>query len=123
MTATNDPKTGKVVDASGNLRVPSDYRTAYQFLGSWAVAADQGPGSKEIHLVYASPGAAAAYRLVLFGNNFYSYFSQSVTFGHKYQFSFWLTPRFGISLSPPKMLRQRSAWDTVSSNADPLHAA
>jgi hypothetical protein len=55
MTATNDPKTEKVVDASGNLRVPSDYRTAYQFLGSWAVAADQGPGSKEIHLVYGRP--------------------------------------------------------------------
>ena len=62
MTATNDPKAAKVVDASGNLRVPGDYRTAYQFLGSWAVAADQGPGSKEIHLVYASPGTAAAYR-------------------------------------------------------------
>src|SRR5436309_1368264 len=62
MTATNDPKAAKVVDASGNLRVPGDYRTAYQFLGSWAVAADQGPGSKEIHTVYASPGAAAAYR-------------------------------------------------------------
>jgi hypothetical protein len=41
MTATNDPKAAKVVDASGNLRVPGDYRTAYQFLGSWAVAADQ----------------------------------------------------------------------------------
>jgi hypothetical protein len=62
MTATNDPKTEKVVDTSGNLRVPGDYRTAYQFLGSWAVSADQGPGSKEIHVVYASPGAAAAYR-------------------------------------------------------------
>lgn len=62
ITATNDPKAAKVVDASGNLRVPGDYRTAYQFLGSWAVAADQGPGSKEIHLVYASPGTAAAYR-------------------------------------------------------------
>ena len=62
MTATNDPKTEKVVDASGNLRVPADYRTAYQFLGSWAVAADQGQGSKEIHAVYASPGASAAYR-------------------------------------------------------------
>ena len=47
-TATNDPKTEKVVDAGGNLRVPSDYRTAYQFLGSWAVAANQGRGSKEI---------------------------------------------------------------------------
>src|SRR5246500_6049828 len=62
VTATNDPTTEKVVDASGNLRVPGDYRTAYQFLGSWAVAADQGPGSKEIHLVYASPGTAAAYQ-------------------------------------------------------------
>jgi hypothetical protein len=44
------------------LRVPGDYRTAYLFLGSWAVAADQDHGSKEIHVVYASPGAAAAYR-------------------------------------------------------------
>ena len=62
MTASNDPKPERVVDASGNLRVPDDYRTPYQFLGSWAVAADQGLGSKEIHVVYASPGAAAAYR-------------------------------------------------------------
>src|ERR1700757_633395 len=62
MTATNDPKAAKVVDASGNLRVPGDYRTAYQFLGSWAVAADQGQGAKEIHVVYASPGTIAAYR-------------------------------------------------------------
>src|ERR1700751_5823584 len=51
-----------VVDAEGNLRVPADYRTAYQFLGSWAVAADQGQGSKEVHVVYASPGTIAAYR-------------------------------------------------------------
>jgi hypothetical protein len=48
MTASNDPKPERVVDASGSLRVPSDYRTAYQFLGSWAVAVDQGPGSMEI---------------------------------------------------------------------------
>ena len=54
--------TGDIVDAEGNLRVPADYRTAYQFLGSWAVAADQGQGSKEIHVVYASPGMIAAYR-------------------------------------------------------------
>lgn len=39
-----------VVDASGNLHVPSDYRAAYQFLGTWAVAADGGPGSKELHV-------------------------------------------------------------------------
>jgi hypothetical protein len=57
------PKTeSSVVDAKGNLRVPEDYRTSYQFLGSWASAADSGKGSKEIHSVYASPGAIAAYR-------------------------------------------------------------
>ena len=62
VTATNDPKTETVVDASGNLRVPGDYRAAYQSLGSWAVAAEQGQGAKEIHVVYASPGTIAAYR-------------------------------------------------------------
>ena len=60
--ATNDPKTEAVVDASGNLRVPADYRAVYQFLGSWAVAADQGQGSKEVHVVYAAPDTIAAYR-------------------------------------------------------------
>ena len=60
--AADGATSATVVDASGNLRVPADYRTAYQFLGSWAVAADQHPGSKEIHVVYASPGAVAAYR-------------------------------------------------------------
>jgi Cytochrome P460 len=51
-----------VVDAEGNLRVPADYRTAYQFLGFWAVANDKGNGSKEIHVVFASPGTVAAYQ-------------------------------------------------------------
>jgi hypothetical protein len=51
-----------VVDAEGNLRVPADYRTAYQFLGLWAVANDKGNGSKEIHVVFASPGTVAAYQ-------------------------------------------------------------
>jgi Cytochrome P460 len=54
--------TAAVVDDKGNLRVPADYRTAYQMLGSWAVAKDDGPGSKEMHVVYASPGTIAAYR-------------------------------------------------------------
>jgi hypothetical protein len=56
--------TAAVVDDKGNLRVPSDYRTTYQMLGSWAgaaVAKDDGPGSKEVHMVYASPGSVAAY--------------------------------------------------------------
>jgi hypothetical protein len=51
-----------VVDAKGNLRVPEAYRTTYEFLGTWAVAADDGPGSQELHTVYASPGTIAAYR-------------------------------------------------------------
>ena len=53
---------GGVVDAEGNLRVPADYRTAYQFLGLWAVANDKGNGSKEIHVVFASPSTVAAYQ-------------------------------------------------------------
>lgn len=61
-SATNRLRTEAVVDATGNLRVPADYRSTYQFLGSWAVAADQGQGSKQVHVVYASPGAIAAYR-------------------------------------------------------------
>jgi hypothetical protein len=50
-----------VVDARGNLRVPTHYRTRYQFLGTWAVAADTGQGAKQMHQVYASPGTVAAY--------------------------------------------------------------
>jgi Cytochrome P460 len=52
--ATKGPRTERVVDANGNLRVPVDYRTAY--------AAGQGQGSKEIHVVYTSPGTIATYR-------------------------------------------------------------
>ena len=46
------------VTATGDLRVPANYRETYQYLGTWAVAA----GSKEMHIVYASPGAAAGHR-------------------------------------------------------------
>jgi hypothetical protein len=51
-----------VVDGNGNLHVPENYRREYEYLGSWAVAADQGQGSKDLHVVYASPGAAEAYK-------------------------------------------------------------
>ncbi len=51
-----------IVDDKGNLRVPDGYRTTYEALGSWAVAADEGKGAKEFHVVYASPGTIAAYR-------------------------------------------------------------
>ena len=57
-----DGTAAAVVDDKGNMHVPADYQTAYQVLGSWAVAADEGPGSKEMHMVYASPGTIAAYR-------------------------------------------------------------
>ena len=59
---SNGPKAEAVVDATGNLHVPDAYRATYQSLGSWAVAAEQGQGSKELHVVYASPGTIAAYR-------------------------------------------------------------
>ena len=52
----------EVVDAKGDIRVPENYRTLYQALGSWAIAADSGRGSKEMHAVYASRGAIDAYR-------------------------------------------------------------
>ena len=56
------PKTDQVADAADNLHVPDSYRSTYEYLGSWAVAADQGQGSKELHLVYASPGTVNDYR-------------------------------------------------------------
>src|SRR5918995_6231878 len=55
------PKAEAVVDANGNLHVPDAYRTTYQSLQTSAVAADQGEGSKELHVVYASPGTITAY--------------------------------------------------------------
>jgi hypothetical protein len=50
-----------VVDAQGRLHVPSRYRADYEFLGTWAIAADKGVGSKELHNVYARPGTIAEY--------------------------------------------------------------
>jgi Cytochrome P460 len=55
-------QTEAAVDAEGSLHVPREYRTTYQPLGSWAVAADEGRGSKELHVVLASPGSVEAYR-------------------------------------------------------------
>jgi hypothetical protein len=60
--SSNESTAKTVVDVAGNLHVPDGYRATYQSLGSWAVAADQGQGSKELHLVYASPGTVNAYR-------------------------------------------------------------
>jgi cytochrome P460 len=59
--ARPDGQQEAVVDAQGNLHVPSNYRAAYEFLGTWAIAADKGVGSSELHTVYASSGTIAAY--------------------------------------------------------------
>src|SRR5262245_26092450 len=62
-TSATPVSAGKMAaDSEGQLRVPDDYRTTYQFLGSWAIAAEDGRGSKEVHVVYASPGTIDAYR-------------------------------------------------------------
>jgi hypothetical protein len=60
--AATHRKAEAVVGANGNLQVPADYRTSYQFLGGWAIAADKGQGSKALHVVYASPGTIAGYQ-------------------------------------------------------------
>jgi hypothetical protein len=62
IAAADSSSAATVVDAGGNLRVPQDYRTTYQLLGSWAIAADEGRGSKEVHTVLASPGSIEAFR-------------------------------------------------------------
>ena len=56
------PKITPVVDAKGNMSVPPDYRTVYEFIGTWAVAADPAKQPAEMHTVYASPGTIGAYR-------------------------------------------------------------
>jgi hypothetical protein len=62
LAAAAAPKPASVADPKGNLHVPADYQKTYEYLGSWAVAADKGSGSKEMHVVYASPGATAAFK-------------------------------------------------------------
>jgi len=61
LAAVNAP-TESIVDGNGNFHVPEGYRTRYQALGSWSIAAGEGQGAKEMHDVYASPGAIEAFR-------------------------------------------------------------
>jgi hypothetical protein len=60
--SADDMSPQNIVDQNGNMKVPSNYRSAFQFLGAWAIAADDGQGSKQMHIVYASPGTIAQYR-------------------------------------------------------------
>ena len=50
-----------VSDAQGNIHIPSNYRTKYEFLGTWAIADTSGKFPKQMHKAYASPGTIAAY--------------------------------------------------------------
>jgi Cytochrome P460 len=49
----------ELVDKAGSIRKPADYRDHYQSLGTWAVV---DPNGNQLHVVYASPGAAEYYR-------------------------------------------------------------
>ena len=49
-----------LVDKSGNIRKPTDYRDLYQTLGTYFVLDPK--GANQMHLTYASPGAADYYR-------------------------------------------------------------
>jgi hypothetical protein len=62
LAANNELEVGSVADANGNLHMPDGYRTAYEFPGTRAAAADQGQGAQELHIVYASPGTINVYR-------------------------------------------------------------
>ena len=49
-----------LVDKTGNIRKPADVRDLYQFLGTYAPTDFN--GNTEMHVTYASPGAAQYYR-------------------------------------------------------------
>ena len=48
-----------LVDKTGNIRKPADFRDHYELLGTWTVLDPQG---NQMHVTYASPGAAEYYR-------------------------------------------------------------
>ena len=49
----------ELVDKTGNIRKPADFREHYQLLGAWWV---MDPTGNQMHVTYASPGAAEYYR-------------------------------------------------------------
>jgi hypothetical protein len=49
-----------LVDKAGSIRKPADVRDLYQVLGTYTVELD--PKGEEMHVTYASPGAAQYYR-------------------------------------------------------------
>lgn len=53
------PKGFQLVDKSGNIRKPDGVRDTFQALGAYTVL---DPKGNQMHMTYASPGTAAAYR-------------------------------------------------------------
>lgn len=49
-----------LVDKAGNIRKPQEVRDLYQLLGTYTV--ELNPKGEEMHVTYASPGAAQYYR-------------------------------------------------------------
>src|SRR5262249_50034528 len=49
----------ELVDKSGNINKPADYRDQYELLGTYTVI---DPKGNQMHVTYASPGTAAYYR-------------------------------------------------------------
>jgi Cytochrome P460 len=60
--AASDVTPIAATDVQGNINVPENYRTQFQYLGSWAVAKSDGKGSEQIHVVYASPDTVEGFR-------------------------------------------------------------
>jgi hypothetical protein len=53
----------KLISASGDIRVPRNFRTDYVMLGSWSVAGDADTGGEVgLHVVYSTREAVDAYR-------------------------------------------------------------
>jgi Cytochrome P460 len=49
----------ELADKTGNIRKPADFRDQYELLGAWWVV---DPTGNQMHITYASPGAAEYYR-------------------------------------------------------------
>jgi hypothetical protein len=49
----------QLVDQTGSIRKPADYRDHYEVLGTWFVL---DPKGNQMHVTYASPGTAEYYR-------------------------------------------------------------
>ena len=50
------------VDAKGQIKLPSDYKTKWVHLGDWAVAKKPGQDAHELHEVYTQPGVVEAFQ-------------------------------------------------------------